>query len=347
MNILITGFTPRSANPKFRRRIGIAQLLEAGYRAAGHKVQCGSWFPGDLDEPFPDDYDLVIVGLSSPLAPSASYTYPAMLTLERLWGQDRLVLFPEDPATWKIKNGTLSALRDHSRLYSNYLSSRAHYMDIFSDDEALWDKTAELQRRVLQAAAYLLTKDPWPTYLVPAFKDADLDPLLDYAPPGARRAAVPIDFTQLYRTHFDELHEAIPSTVDVWLTESKPTDAGLNTVITANQRVEVHAYDDAAFSTALAPALGVLEHSKEYGKLPGSWSSTPAIAATVESFFHGWAETYDRLGNAYRVLPTAYEDMSWNARQETLTWQSQTLDKATTPLAEVMETLVSLVREKR
>ena len=343
MKILITGYTPRSSNPDYRRRIGTAQLLRAVLVAAGHDAQVGSWFPEVPDAPFPDDYDLVIVGVSSPMAPSASYTFPAMCTLDALWGQDRLVMFPEDPAAWKFKNGHLSALRDHRRLYNTYLATRMHHGSVTPDDAT----GAEYRRRILRAASKVSEPSDWPRYLVPAFKGADIGELLGYAPEGARYRAIPVDLTQPYRTNFGHLLVA-PSKlapVDVWLAESSPTDEGLNRVVTKSQRVDVHAYDDAAFGIVLAAALGVLEHSKESGKLPGAWSPTPAIAATVGAFFHGWSGTYDAFGDSYRVLPSAYEDMTPDTRQEALNWQNMTLDAATSPVAEVVETLLSLVGE--
>lgn len=337
MKIFITGHTPRSANPGFRRRVGIAQLLVAGYRTTGHDVTVGHWLPSDPSEPFPPEYDLVLVGLSSPLAPGAAYTFPAMATLHALWGQDRLVVFPEDPAVWKIKNGNLSALREPKRLYSPYLNGRIDYATVVG--------SPALRRYIEQAARLVTDTDTdrrWPRYLVPAFEGADLDRLLSYAPSAATNRPVPIDPTQIYLDQYATKLAAQPSTVDVWLTESKPTDDGLNRVVTTHPRVEVRTYDDAAFGTALAPALGVLEHSNECGKLIGSWSPTPAIATAVRSFFHGWPETYDRLGDAYRVLPSAFEDMDASAREDALTWQRTTLNEATTPLTNVLGTLTSL-----
>jgi hypothetical protein len=331
MRVLITGYLARSANPDYRRRLGVANLLEHTLRTGGHEVIRDYWRPGDPR--VLRDFDLVIVGLHSPLAAVSSYAFSAMFVLERLWGDDRLVVFPEDAATWKIKNGNLSAIRMKDRMFSPFLAKRVDFARV---------ATSEMRRaKMIRACALLSSVDWWPRYLVPAFKDAEPGLLLRLAPHGAALRPVPIDLTQCYPVKLEP--DGAVRVRDEWIVDVDPAqDRQLKTVITAGPKRRVTAFDDRILAQHISRGLGIIQHNVVDVKLPGAWNSTVGIAAQVGAFYFGPEKTHKHWGDAYRVLPTAFEELPEPARVELVDWQRETLAKVTATPEEALTVLEGL-----
>src|SRR4051794_14871079 len=109
--------SPRMVSQRAREQVSFARTLEQALLGMGQQVYRG---PVDIGPT-----DLILGGVSSPIAPGATY---ALVALERI-GQalaegTPMLLFVDDPRLDKIRSGALSVLRNYERLYTPFLMSK-------------------------------------------------------------------------------------------------------------------------------------------------------------------------------------------------------------------------------
>jgi hypothetical protein len=114
MKVVITGFDSRAASPATANNyMSMGALLSRTFQLRGHKVhQHGCWSFDGTCKDILDDADLILMGLSSPLALSSYYANGALSVLYTHWlRKGKMRMFVDDPDITKWKHGAVSTFR--------------------------------------------------------------------------------------------------------------------------------------------------------------------------------------------------------------------------------------------
>jgi len=278
MKILITGMTSRTTSEK--RSMAFTALLARQLRRMGHDVDL-TWIRDKYESV--REYDAVLVGVSSPLSPSATYTIPALLTIHQARMAGNLsALIVDDPDARKIIDGTTSLLRKPTRLSSTYYEKRPGSADLRPGGNT--------RTCVLTTSAWVLD-DTETTILWPAHPWASSLPLSSVFAGGSERLTG-IDVTAPLLA-LAETKEFLPQRLDrmrAWMIEiayagrsgmaHKAARGITKSVRQASLTVKTDDTDITAAVEAYQLGYGITQPNIGDG-YHGWWTPTPALALSL------------------------------------------------------------------
>jgi hypothetical protein len=134
MRALIVGSNARTGSSRYADNyMTFAGCIRDAINAAGGTAEIAEWWEGSLS---PSDWDVVLVGIGSPLAASSSRMYSALRVVSRMWGDDRLRLFVDDPNMRVIRNAITAANKEPQRIVAPFLHKRQHYDEVASNENS-------------------------------------------------------------------------------------------------------------------------------------------------------------------------------------------------------------------
>jgi hypothetical protein len=285
--VLVTGFNARAASPRRATRdTCFAFLLAEALRDLKYTVEHrDTSVTEDLA-----DFDLVFVGIASPLAVSSNRTYSALAAVGRAWADGRLVLFLDDPDVGKILNGLDSVIRKPEQLTKPFFQGRVDYQTVVDSDWQTW----------LMDVTRTLRAGDWPTLLVPAFGWADVPRLLARLPINMQAKAKQVDLSAyMPRPTFEEVvHQRY------WVTEEKFDSPWLQGLGVTQPIKHLQKMRD---------NLRVAEYSKAWGVLEAplsatghGWFSPRLVLAMHADAAYGTAwHSMTSVGPMFTLLPDA------------------------------------------
>lgn len=319
MKILIVGSNPRTGSPVYPdKHIVMSGLMRDAFNAAGHEATIARWWDDPLG---PDQYDLIYVGLSSPLALSSSHLYSALRVIARMWNDDRLRLFLDNPDVRVLKNSYTGAIKDPERLWSDVMFQRANFYDVVTGPGH-----EQSQQEIREALNLLHSETSWrPVLYFPMYPWGDQTALMSKWEVSFPYS-VGIDFTQCmlqtWEPKYRDLPESFRAHADnfglvnpYWIAEGFDTKKAEKLVPVLNNAVRVikKTPDMARMYMYMAEQMiGVIEHDvSSYGH--GWWSPRAAMAALVgKYYFTDWRSMSGMVDSEpyYRFLPSAAEELS-------------------------------------
>ena len=270
MLIHLTGMSPRTASPRAREQFTLAGLLEQVLVAEGHAVDRDLYVNGTPD--------FVIVGVTSPISPGATYALSGLEAIgAAIEDETPLLLFVDDPDLPKTKAGSASAHRDNRRLYTDYLMGKRIRET---------RKVTLTQQRRISTAVEVLASDTWPEVLVPLHAWAQGSETSVAKQLGVVSDVTGVDLTAVVALMSGETRFNIPSQPRAhlyapWFTDTRFSSAALEQRRVARPVIPINSahMDDPAFVYSVA--VGV--HQGVVGGFPGWWTPTPFFAAQAHT----------------------------------------------------------------
>lgn len=172
MKVLITGCTAQQASPEVHKRNPtFAGLISHALSQSGVDV---TWQPPSVKntKEYLSTFDIVMVGISSPLSVTSNWTYGGFYTAEIAKNIGNLYLFIDSPEPQKILKG-LKAIKDKpENLTKKFFSSRKDYS---------LARTAEISKKIMSFNYYLLEEE-WPKTFAPSIPWVSPVHVLKYIP---------------------------------------------------------------------------------------------------------------------------------------------------------------------
>lgn len=172
MKVLITGCTAQQASPEVHKRNPtFAGLIFHALSQSGVDV---TWQPPSVKntKEYLSTFDIVMVGISSPLSVTSNWTYGGFYTAEIAKNIGNLYLFIDSPEPQKILKG-LKVIKDKpENLTKKFFSSRKDYS---------LAKTAEISKKIMSFNSYLLEEE-WPKTFAPSIPWVSPVHVLKYIP---------------------------------------------------------------------------------------------------------------------------------------------------------------------
>lgn len=158
MKVIVTGMTSRQANRRSAERaMNFTGLLVKALEIEPNDVD---WLEPDLawDADFVNDYDHVIVGVSSLLSLASNRAYGALNVIGHAWDTGSLALFLDAPDAGKVATSLKVVSANPDALTKKLFSQRKGYEQTF----------VPAKRRHLDRTIEVLASSDWPTTFVPA-----------------------------------------------------------------------------------------------------------------------------------------------------------------------------------
>lgn len=297
MKILITGSTANQTNPVTHQRCtNFAGLMKDALESVGAEVvwQRPSIVPQSFDQ-----YDKVIVGLSSPFSLTANHFYGAMTCAASLWKDSKLAFYIDSADPNNITRGLEVVAEKPDTLFKEFFERRKDYPDV--DRELLIDLCGKL-----------LT-ETWPATLAPSLPWVSDDQIGDALPEVAKNSLLLMGLDGFIFQRFgDRPNREYPYSNNIWMVDRRHDSRWLKSLslslpvdtLEANHRKNVHSENLAK----LQVATGYL-HSPY--RLDRTWW-TPYIAMALSqgtAVFTNWRYS-KRLGDEWNVLPGTFETFS-------------------------------------
>jgi hypothetical protein len=319
VRIHITGMSPRMVSQRARERVTFARTLEHALTGMGHELRRGS------DDPW--DAELVIGGVTSALSPGATYALVGLEHIGRALSDGTpLLLFVDDPDLGKTRSAAESALRDTSRLYSDYLMSK----------RVKQSRSPGTRAQVcISMAIETLASETWPPVLVPLHPWGS-------AAIAAKRLRITSDVVPVDVSAAVELPVPgpRPAQAEVWLTDRHYSPDQLEP---ERVRWPVIPIDSTTMPDPVkvyGVARGV--HQGAIDRMPGWWTPTPLYVAHARTVYLCDAEEGRTIGpdSPYYLTPdyveacnsAGHELLAERQREhlkETM-WTSETLSSSLT-----------------
>lgn len=269
------------------------------------------------DEDYLAKFDVVIVGVAPLTGLGTNRAYGALSILEQLWDDKRLRLLVDAPDPYKIGPAT-QAIDDHpENLAKDFFSYRKEYREVRRDQK--------LQER-LQQAVRALCYDAWPMTIVPQLPWQTASLIRKQLPNAASLQLVNLDY--LLFKEFDSWQTQLRS--PEWALENGSHASWLrktNTSWPVNPLPRTHRKAIVTETmTQLAGSEGTLIVP---GKLGAWWSPRFAMSLAVRTpVFTDWHQS-QFLGSAWAQIPSAFEAMDADERNDLADEQFVTYFKAT------------------
>jgi hypothetical protein len=246
-----------------------------------------------------DEYDAVIAGVASPLAPSSRYLVSTAQTVDEAERQGKLVaVMIDDPDVGKISHGSDSALRIPGRLERPFFMSRPG-MGAFMDSTSVRRTVLDFVERTGMWS--------WGTVLWPGHPWA-VDQVYGRGSGGFR--SVPVDLTATLRELIALRAPGAPGA---------PPDGG--PWFAETTYFSDHFFDPSMRRAVYAVSFGdralvntVAMVSTGYGMVhgnagsPGWWTPNPSIAEATSRLFCPHPDEGRLISPAYYIMPSAMED---------------------------------------
>jgi len=298
-----------------------ACLLEQALTGLGHEVYRGPY----------DGYDaeLVLGGVTSALSPGATYTLAGLAHIGKALREGiPLLLYVDDPDLAKTRSGAESALRDTTRLYSDYLLSR----------RVSATRAPSVQQQVhISMAIEMLASEEWPPVAIPLHPWAD--PAIAAKRLRITSEVVPIDISSAV-----DPGEPFPISPDVyspapiWMTDRHYSKATLDPERVTWPVVPIDSSEMTAPPVVYAVARGV--HQGSIPRLPGWWTPTPLYVASAGTVYLCDSEESMMIGvdSPYYLTPDVVEALDDGVHRDLAglqrdylketAWSSETLSSA-------------------
>jgi hypothetical protein len=329
--IFITGYSPRQCSSASAGSIGA--LIGAALTLCGHEVTHGPPYE------YSDRFDVVLMGMSSPLAPTARYAITALSLMSALVDQSaRVAVYIDDP--------------DVSRLAASHRRIMRYPMDLHSgvvlNNRSPADRAMASEEASMEAAlygAYLISSPPcsWRSILprhrwfheaatgatlpegVCEWSSVDLSPLLLH-----EAALIDMGIEAAERGH------KARNRADYWIREYRTTSRSKK-----NRWIEsvcsnicsptvdaVDIRDDVVlgFCQALT-ALGTLEQPRS-ATVSGWWTPWPALTIAAGGFYATDSRASKLLGGPFNILPSYFESLPADERTAVVASQRSALRAA-------------------
>lgn len=163
MKILITGSTASQYSLKSDERVPtFTGFIYSSLVDAGHDV---TWEEPSIytTKEYLNDYDKIIVGLSSPSSLSANRIYGALSVLNYAKDLNKLIILTDSPEPYKLWAGIRAVANKPSELLKPFYIRRYEYMDVMknSDESRLVDTVVDLYKNEWPSVIY--PSNPWIT----------------------------------------------------------------------------------------------------------------------------------------------------------------------------------------
>lgn len=307
MKILLTGSTANQSNPiTHSRSTNFAGLIYDSFRHNGVDV---TWEDPSLSlrrSDF-DQYDKVVVGISSPMALGANRVYGALNIVSVLWNDPRLALLLDAPDPNNISRGLNSINRNPSSLTKPFFAYRKDYELAAS----------HMGKAQTLAACELLRNSEWPTTLVPAFPWSTVEQFERDLPEGAFGKVRPMNLDNNVVRRFEKMRPENPEREARWMAERGADKNWLKSLelnnpvlsLRADHRTDIHPY----LLSRLNTATGFLHSPSKRGVV--WWTPKVALALSQRTpVFTQWkGRTFD---SAFSIKPKTFEVLSAEEQQE-------------------------------
>jgi hypothetical protein len=305
--VLITGATAQQCNPVLHQRsVNFAGLMHDTLHKAGVEV---TWQdPSSSFESIElEQFDHVLVGISSPLSLAANRSYAALNLIGQLYDDPRLSLFIDAPDPNNITRGLQAVKKNPQTLTKELFSYRKDY-----------EKMSDPVYRVRAfAVCEALRSQPWPRVLVPAFPWVSQAQIEAELPSGAMFKSVQVNLDASIVSEFSKNIYDDPKE-DRWMAERGINRKWLSNLalsqpvlsLKSDYRQELNEY----FASRLQTSTGFLHAPGRKGL---TWW-TPKIAIALSQgtpVFSAWRETGTLLGGAWNVLPGTFESFSEESKR--------------------------------
>lgn len=273
-------------------RMTFACLLEQALADRGHEVYRGPY--GGYDA------DLILGGVTSALSPGATYALAGLEHIGKALSEGTpLLLYVDDPDLAKTRSGAQSALRDTTRLYSDYLLGRR-----VSATRAPNNR----QQVCILTAIEMLASEEWPPVLVPLHPWAD--PAIAAKRLRVTSEVVPVDLSPLLDPGVVfPLSGHAPSPPPIWMTDKHYSNRTLDPARVAWPVIPIDSATMKTPSVVYAVARGV--HQGPIPRLPGWWTPTPLYVASAGTVYLCDSEESSVIGvdSPYYLTPDVVESL--------------------------------------
>jgi hypothetical protein len=323
VRIHITGMSPRMVSPRARERMTFARTLELALTELGHEVHRGS------DDPW--DAELVLGGVTSALSPGSTYALTGLVAVGETMRRDvPLLLFVDDPDLGKTRSAAESALRDTSRLYSDYLLGK----------RVRSSRNPDVRAQVsISTAIEMLATEEWPPVLVP------LHPWASQAIAAKRlrvtSTVLPIDVSPVV--------EVVPAPAPVdgpaqmWL-----TDRHYSPEVLEQDRVRWPVVPIDSTTMTMPPLVYAVARGVHQGaihRMPGWWTPTPLYVASAGTLYLCDSEESSAIGvdSPYYLTPDLVEALDSGVHRDLAGAQANHLKETTWSLDDLLSQLTDAI----
>lgn len=299
MKILITGSTSSQYSSKSDERIPtFTGFVNTSLLETGHSVL---WQEPSLEmtKDWLDQFDKIIVGVSSPSSLSANRIYGALSVINYAKELDKLILLLDAPEPYKLWSGIRAIYNKPSELMKPFYIKRYEYLDVVNNDEA---------HRLVNTVVDLY-KNQWPTTLYPSNPWITSDVLTKNIPN--------LDTDNAHGLCFDSfILQDIPrlnlNYEDYWCVDQQNTRWSKNISKTLAKPVipvrdhkwQSHSDALARLDSSLGMIISVYKNSEPWWSVMLSHALLLEIPVVTE-----WRNT-SFLGDEWAFIPAEIEDMS-------------------------------------
>ena len=302
MKVLITGMTSRQTNRK-RSPVSVASLLTKSLEADDHDVTMKRLT--SVNEPL-WDYEAVIMGLASPLSPSARYTVTALSALQDAQESGTLkAVFVDDPDVRKLWYGSKSVLAKPERLWSDYYIGRPGVTQTVNDAAAR-DKILSMLEWV-QHGLDGTVQVWWPAH--PWASDAIVNSMLLEHGRADQDAVGGLDLTPVLLE--DSPHREVVSPGEGWIEDMQySTEEMVFDPSSTRYALQLRSSNEENIERTISMyqfGYGVVQGLTGNNGQGGWWTPTPALAAMAGRLYVPSRKEAELMGGAYYHLPSNLE----------------------------------------
>lgn len=302
MKVLISGMTSRQTN-RDRNPLSVASLLHRALEADGHDVTMQRL--RSVSEPL-WDYDAVILGLASPLSPSARYTVTTLSALQDALESGTLkAVFVDDPDIRKLWYGTKSVIARPDRLWSDYYIGRPGVVET-SGDEAARDKVMGMLDWV-QSGLDGTVQFWWPAH--PWASDATVNSMLLEHGRADQASVGGLDLTPVLLG--DPPHRDMVSPGEAWVEDMQySTDEMVFDPSSTRYSMQLSNTHEESVERKISMyqfGYGVVQGLTGNTGQGGWWTPTPALAALAGRLYVPSRKEAELMGGPYYHLPSDLE----------------------------------------
>lgn len=256
-----------------------------------------------------EQFDKVLIGVSSPLALGSNRVYGSYAMIQRLWGDPRLRLFIDAPDPNNITRGLASVNRKPSSLTKDFFSYR-------KDFKRMEDPT--FRYRVL-AACEALRNQEWPEVIAPALPWMTRAQLEGELPDGAMYRSVPVNLDQIILDRYRDEETLDRARESRWMVERGTNRKWVKSLALSqpvlSMRSDYRQSLNPYYVDRLGTARGLLHSPVRKGLC--WWSPKVAMALSQNTpVFTSWREAGGFLGEPWNVLPGTFEYLTQDSQLE-------------------------------
>lgn len=305
MKILITGSTASQYSLKSNERIPtFTGFIYNSLVETGHSV---SWEEPsiDLTKEWLDQYDKIIVGLSSPASLSANRIYGALSVINYAKELDKLVLVVDAPEPYKIWSGLRAISNKPSELTKPFYIRRYEYANVYGTPN---------EERLLNTVLDLY-KNEWPTTLYPSNPWINSDIVTKNIPNLSKEYAYGLCFDSFV---LQDIPRFNLNYEDYWCVDQPNTKWSKNISKTLAKPVipmrdhkwQNHSEVLARLDSSLGMLVSVYKNSEPWWSVMLSHALLLEIPVVTE-----WRNTFF-LGADWSLIPSEVEEMTPQERNE-------------------------------